>query len=144
MTTLEPNKFYRLVDEDGFTNPQISSNSCTNKTIVEFIKSLGNKFSVSYRYGSFYINEGDRYHRDSCYRILDRHEHVFFEEIVDDETPLEQPNAPLEQPDAPITYSKTEIKETLETAFGDEAFFEALKLLPATEAARILSLKFKV
>lgn len=134
--TFEPNKFYRLVDEAGFIDPHTSVNPCTNKTIAEFIKSLGNKFSVSYRYGGFYINEGDRYSRDAAHRILDKHERVFFEEIVDE--------VPLEQPNAPITYSKTEIKETLETAFEDEAFFEAFKLLPATEAARILSLKFKV
>ncbi|AWD90445.1 hypothetical protein KNT87_gp006 [Erwinia phage Cronus] len=132
METFIPGKFYRLVDRQGFIN---TANYITNREIAAFIEKLGNRFSVVASSGSFRIQEGS-ISKYSVLRVLNEGEREFFEEIVDDEVPLKQPNVPY-------AYTETEIKDTLKVAFEDDAFVAALKLLTAADAAHVLSLKFK-
>lgn len=132
MKTFISGKFYRLVDRQGFI---AGVNQYTNSEIADFIEKLGNKFSVVASSGSFRIQEGS-ISKHSVLRVLNGGEREFFEEIVDDEVPLKQPNVPY-------AYTEAEIKDTLNVAFEDDAFYAALKLLTASDAAHVLSLKFK-
>lgn len=130
--------FYRLVDSKGFIN-NLACNAPLNTDIVDFIMSFGNKFQVriSQAEGSIKILGGEigLVSMQSMVRELNQHEAKYFEEIVDDEVPLKEPNVPY-------SYSEVEIKDTLKVALEDDAFFAAVKMLSASDAAHVLSLKF--
>lgn len=131
-------RFYRLVDSKGFIE-NLGCNADLNTEIVEFIMSLGNKFKVQLiaSPGRAKILGGDigQVSSYSMKRELRQSEAKYFEEVIDDEVPLKEPNVPY-------SYSEVEIKDTLKVALADDAFFAAVKMLSAADAAHVLSLKF--
>lgn len=134
MKRFEKNKFYRLVDREGF----IENGAGFIKEqvfIADYIESLGNRFQVYADDSNSVVILGGDAPDNSVKRKLRQWEAKFFEEVVDDEVPLKQPNVPY-------SYSETEIKETIKVALEDDAFFAAVKMLSAADAAHVLSLKF--
>lgn len=134
MKRFEKDKFYRLVDREGFIE---SGESYIEDqiSITDYIESLGNRFQVNADNSNYVRILGGRACTNSIQRQLRQSESKFFEEVVDDEVPLKQPNVPY-------SYSETEIKETIKVALEDDAFFAAVKMLSAADAAHVLSLKF--
>lgn len=135
MEKFENNKTYRLVDREGFIYK--SSQPIQVQTeIADYIESIGNKFQVEAgNHHPFVKILGGNASEYSIKRELRQREAEFFEEVVDDEVPLKHPNVPY-------SYSETEIKETIKVALEDDAFFSAIKMLSAADAAHVLSLKF--
>lgn len=134
MEKFENGKFYRLVDREGFI---VNGASYVEDQvqIADYIESLGNKFQVEAGHRSFVRIFCGNAAENSVERELRQCESRFFEEVVDDEVPLKQPNVPY-------AYNETEIKETIKVALEDDAFFSAIKMLSAADAAHVLSLKF--
>lgn len=134
MQRFEKNKFYRLVDREGFI--ERGAAGIEEQTLIaDYIKHLGNRFQVDADNSNHVLILGGLAAADSVKRKLRQWEAKFFEEVVDDEVPLKQPNVPY-------SYSETEIKETIKVALEDDAFFAAVKMLSAADAAHVLSLKF--
>lgn len=135
MEKFENGKFYRLVDREGFIHETKEAARVQTK-IADYIESLGNKFEVRISdYHPFVKILSGGAESSSIERELRQHEAEYFEEVVDDEVPLKQPNVPY-------SYNETEIKETIKVALEDDAFFSAIKMLSAADAAHVLSLKF--
>lgn len=136
MEKFEKNKTYRLVDREGFIYK--SSQPIEVQTeIADYIESIGNKFQVDAdNHHPFVKILGGNAAEYSLKRELRQSEAPHFEEAIDEEVPLKQPNVPY-------SYNETEIKETIKVALEDDAFFAAFKLLSAADAAHVLSLKFK-
>lgn len=135
MEKFEKNKTYRLVDSEGFIH---KSAQCTRVQIdiANYIESIGNKFQVDASNNHPFVKIlGGNASAYSVKRELRQSEAKYFEEVVDDEVPLKQPNVPY-------SYNETEIKETIKVALEDDAFFSAIKMLSAADAAHVLSLKF--
>ncbi len=136
MQKFEKNKTYRIVDRRGFVEIGAAASS-DQLRILDYIDSLGNKFQVDAGDDHPFVTIlGGTARMDAIDRALRQSEAKFFEEVIDDEAPLKQPNVPY-------SYNESEIKETIKVALEDDAFFEAIKLLSAAEAAHVLSLKFK-
>lgn len=134
---------YEFIDEKSI---KAFSKFPINRKIAEKILELGGKFiaaSINAATNPFsmhaviingkIVDFDSRLDLEGCKFVIMDHEAEYFKEVEDSEVPMKQPN---------VSYSYNEIKETLETALEDDAFFSAVKMLSAADAAHVLSLKF--
>lgn len=134
---------YEFIDEESI---ETFSKFPTNRKIAEKILELGGKFIAmklnellepASMHGILIngqiVDFDSRLDQEGCKFVIMDHEAKYFKEVEDSEVPMKKPN---------VSYSYNEIKETLTTALEDDAFFSAVKMLSAADAAHVLSLKF--